>query len=189
MKIEDLLKDMPSFETERLLLRKIVLTDLEDIFEFSSDSEVAHHMTWETNKSKEETLSNFLKPVIKGYEKGQSGEWAIVHKSDNKVIGTCSLFDWSNKHRKAEIGYVINKDFWGYGFATEAIKEIIGYGFNVLQLNRVEGGCDIDNVGSEKVMLKSGMQFEGILRKNEFIKGEFRDTKIFSILREDYSFS
>ncbi|MGM0898079.1 MAG: GNAT family N-acetyltransferase [Bacillota bacterium] len=56
----------------------------------------------------------------------------------------------------------------------------------MLQLNRMEGGCDVDNFGSEKVMLKSGMTFEGILRKNERIKGEFRDTKIFSILKSEF---
>ena len=186
MEIENLLKEIPVLETERLLLRKVAVTDLEDVFEFSSDPEVAHHMTWEKNSTKEETLVNFLQPALEGYTEGQCGTWAIVQKESNKVIGTCSLVDWSNMHRKAEIGYVLNREFWGSGFATEAFKEVIKYGFNTLHLNRMEGGCDIDNYGSEKVMLKLGMKFEGVLRKNELIKGEFRDTKIFSILKEEF---
>lgn len=186
MKIEDLLIEIPVLETDRLLLRKIALTDVDDIFEFSSDPEVAYHMTWETNRSKEETLTNFLKPVIKGYNSGLSAEWAVVHKESGKIIGTCSLVNWSNEHYKAEIGYVFNREYWGFGFATEAVNEVIIYGFNTLQLNRLEGRCDIDNPGSEKVMIKLGMQYEGLLRKNEFIKGIFRDTKIFSLLNNDF---
>ena len=65
MQIEAFLKAIPNFETDRLILRKIELNDLEDIFEFSSDPEVAHHMTWEVNKSKEETLNNFVNVVIR----------------------------------------------------------------------------------------------------------------------------
>lgn len=186
MDIEELLKDLPTFETKRLILRKITLSDLDDIFEFSSDPEVAHHMTWEVNKSKDETLNNFIKTVMKGYENGQSADWAIVYKESKKVIGTCSFVDWSNEHKRAEIGYVLNKNYWGHGFVSEAIKEVIKFGFRSVQLNRIEGGCNTDNIGSEKVMLKVGFEYEGTLRKNEFIKGEFRDTKVFSILKDEF---
>ncbi|MEZ0480384.1 GNAT family N-acetyltransferase [Planococcus sp. SSTMD024] len=186
MKIENHLKDMPTFETERLQLRKVTRHDLDDVFEFSSDFEVAQRMTWEKNDSKEETLSNFLQPTVDGYKDGQSGVWAIVYKESEKVIGIRSLVAWSNEHQKAEIGYVLNRKFWGAGVATEALQEILNYGFGVLQLNRIEGGCDLDNIGSEKVMLKAGMTFEGVLRESERIKGEFRDTKIFSILKSEF---
>ncbi|PGT75335.1 MULTISPECIES: GNAT family N-acetyltransferase [Bacillaceae] len=186
MNIEASLIALPSFETNRLLLRKINLNDLDDIFEFSSDPEVAHHMTWEVNKSKEETLNNFISVVMNSYKTGQSADWALVHKESNKVIGTCSFVDWSNDNQKAEIGYVLNRKYWGQGLASEAIKEVIKYGFETLELNRIEGGCDTDNIGSEKVLLKAGFKYEGTLRKNEYIKGQFRDTKLFSILKEDY---
>ena len=186
MKIEEFFENIPNLETEHLLLRKVLLTDLDDIYEFSSDPRVAHHMTWEVNKSKEETLNNFVNIVIKNYDKGQSSAFAIAHKDTGKVIGTCSFIDWSNEHCNAEIGYVLNQNYWGQGFATEAIKELIKFGFETIKLNRIQGRCDIDNIGSEKVMLKSGMIFEGTLRKNEFIKGEFRDTKIFSILKVEF---
>jgi [ribosomal protein S5]-alanine N-acetyltransferase len=186
MVTEKFFNKIPSLETERLFLRKVKLDDLDDIFEFSSDAEVAHHMTWEANTSKEETLGNFVNVVIERYKKGQSADWAIVYKESQKVIGTCAFVDWSNQHRKAEIGYVLNKNYWGYGFATEAIKELIKFGFECTNLNRIEGGCDTDNIASENVMLKVGMTFEGTLRKSEFIKGEFRDTKVFAILKEDF---
>ncbi|MFP3421950.1 GNAT family N-acetyltransferase, partial [Bacillus sp. SIMBA_161] len=121
-------------ETDRLILRKVAVHDLDDVFEFSSDPEVAHRMTWVKNDSKEETLSNFLQPTVDGYNQGQSGVWAIVCKKNKRVIGTCSLVAWSNEHEKAEIGYVLNRKFWGTGIATEAVKEILKYAFGVLQL-------------------------------------------------------
>lgn len=189
MKIEEFLKELLVFETDRLLLRKINVNDLDDIFEFSSDPAVAHHITWGVNKTKEETLNNFINVVVGNYHLGQSGDLAIVLKKSKKVIGTCSFIDWSNEHSNAELGYVLNRNYWGHGYATEAIKELIKFGFEKIQLNRIQGRCDIDNIGSQKVMLKVGMCFEGTLRKNEFIKGEFRDTKVFSILKEEFFLS
>lgn len=174
-----ILKKMPHLETNCLLLRKIEAEDLDDIFEFSSDLFVAYHMTWEVNKTKEETWEKFLKRALAGYEKGQSGNAAIVLKKTRKVIGTCSYIDWSNQHSSAEIGYVLNRHYWGFGYATEAVKELIKFGFEHMQLNRIQGRCDHDNFASEKVMQKSGMSFEGILRKSEFIKGNSEIQKFF----------
>ena len=186
MEIENFFKPIPVLETERLLLRKIELDDVDDLFEIFSDPQITDSMTWEVNQTKEDTLNKFIKVVTKRHEEGQSVDWAIVLKENGKVIGNCAFIDWSNRHSKAEIGYVMNKAYWGKGLATEALNELIRFGFDVIGLNRIEGGCDIDNFGSEKVMLKVGMQYEGTLRKNEFIKGEFRDTKVFAMLKEDY---
>lgn len=187
MEIEKFFKEIPVLETERLIYRKIELNDVDDLFEIFSDKDTTYCMTWEVNKTKEDTLNKFIKVINKRHEQGQSVDWAIVHKESKKVIGNCAFIGWSNKHSKAEIGYVLNKAYRGQGFATEALQELIRFGFEIIQLNRIEGGCDIDNAASEKVMLKVGMQFEGVLRKNEFIKGEFRDTKIFAMLKEDYT--
>jgi [ribosomal protein S5]-alanine N-acetyltransferase len=187
MEIATYFKEIPVLETERLLIRKIELNDVDDLFEVFSDPEVTHHMTWEVSKTKEETLKNFITVVMERHKKGESVDWSIVHKDSKKVIGNCAFVGWSDQHSKAEIGFVLNKHYWGKGFASEVLKELIRFGFEVIQLNRIEGVCDPDNVGSEKVMQKVGMKFEGLLRKNEYIKGEFRDTKVFSILKEEYS--
>ncbi|WP_394233874.1 GNAT family N-acetyltransferase [Niallia oryzisoli] len=186
MEIGNFLKEIPVLETERLLLRRIALEDLDDLFEIFSNPEITHHMTWDVTKTKEETLNHFVKVVMDRHEKGQSVDWAIVHKESNKVIGNCAFIAWSEKHSRAEVGYVLNKQYWGRGYAAEALQGLIRFGFEVIGLNRIEGGCDRDNIGSENVMRKVGMKLEGILRKNEFIKGEFRDTKVFSILKKEY---
>ncbi|KMM37938.1 GNAT family N-acetyltransferase [Guptibacillus hwajinpoensis] len=181
MDFEDYLKEMAEFETERLKLRKLTYVDLDDVYEFCSNPKVAHPMTWEVNTSREIT-NDFLKVVITGYEDGESGEWAIEWKETGKVIGVAAFIEWSNNHKCIEIGYFLSENFWGRGIVTEALQELIRYGFNELNSNRIEGRCDTDNIGSQKVMRKLGMEYEGTLRKNEFIKGEFRDTQVYSIL-------
>ncbi|MGP4108466.1 GNAT family N-acetyltransferase [Virgibacillus sp. L01] len=181
MSFENCLMKMPDFETERLHLRKLSHDDVDDVFEFCSNPNVAGPMTWETNKTKEIT-SQFLEEVINGYADGVSGEWAIIWKESGKVIGVAAIIDWSNEHKNLEIGYFLSEDYWGTGTVTEALEKIIQYGFNELLAIRIEGRCDTDNIGSQKVMKKLGMRYEGTLRKNEFIKGAFRDTQIYSIL-------
>ncbi|WP_234978401.1 GNAT family N-acetyltransferase [Bacillus tuaregi] len=121
MEIENFFKPIPVLETERLLLRKIELDDVDDLFEIFSDSQITDSMTWEVNQTKEDTLNKFIKVVTKRHEEGQSVDWAIVFKENDKVIGNCAFIDWSNRHRKAEIGYVMNKAYWGKGLATEAL--------------------------------------------------------------------
>jgi [ribosomal protein S5]-alanine N-acetyltransferase len=181
MEIDAFFQRKPELETERLLLRKIYQEDLDDVFEFSSDPLAAHHMTWEVNRTKEETFRNFVGPAVES-----GGDFAIILKENDKVIGTCAFISWSDEHKQAEIGFILNRSFWGKGYATEAIERLIQWGFDVLGLMRIEGRCDLSNKLSEKVMKKSGMTYEGTLRKNAWIKGEFRDSKIYSILKEEY---
>ncbi|ELK44346.1 GNAT family protein [Halobacillus sp. BAB-2008] len=185
MDIENHLKRMPEFETERIKLRKLAYSDVEDVFAFCSNPNVAGPMTWEANRTKEET-NEFLRMVITGYEKGGSGEWAIEWKESGRVIGVAAFIDWSNKHKCVELGYFLSENYWGKGVATEALQELVHYGFKDLELNRIEGRSDTDNFGSQKVMKKLGMQHEGTLRKNEWIKGEFRDTEVYGMLAGDY---
>lgn len=186
MCVENHLKNMPEFETDRLFLRKLAYEDLEDVYEFCSNPNVSGPMTWETNTTKEKTRQ-FLEHVITGYSKGEAGEWGIVWKETNKIIGVAAIIEWSNKHQSIEIGYFLSENYWGKGIVTEALGKIIEYGFTILNTNRIEGRCDADNIGSQKVMKKLGMKYEGTLRKNEWIKGEFRDTQYFSILANEFN--
>ncbi|ENH96059.1 GCN5-related N-acetyltransferase [Gracilibacillus halophilus YIM-C55.5] len=180
--------DIPTFETGRLCLRKLTLADLDDVFNFCSNPKVAEPMTWETNKTKEVT-HEFLKSVVNGYEKGESAEWAIVWKTNQRVIGVVAIINWSNTHKSIEVGYFLSESYWAQGIVTEALIKVIQYGFSELKANRIEGRCDIHNVGSQKVLKKVGMTYEGTLRKNEFIKGEFRDTQIYSILADEFNWN
>ena len=185
MKLLDILADLPTIETERLLLRKITLNDASDMFEYASNPEVSEYTMWSTHVSIEDT-KYFLKSLTKMYKKRELVDWGIVHKAEKKFIGTCGFVEWSMTHSRAEIGYALSARYWSEGYMSEAVNAIIEFGFREMLLNRVVGRCEVHNIASARVMEKVGMQFEGILRQQLFVKGKYWDLKIYSILREEF---
>ena len=185
MSLDQLLADLPALETDRLLLRKVRMEDAPDIFEYASDPNVPIYMPWEPHQSIQETYE-YLERVMERYRQSRPGPWAIVHRRDAKMIGTCSFSKWEREDNRAEIGYVLNPRYWGQGYMSEAVRAIVAFGFRELGLNRIQARCDVPNVGSARVMEKAGMTFEGVLRQLLLVKGSYRDLKIYSILRSEW---
>lgn len=185
MEIQDIFGNLPQLETKRLILRKMTLADAQDIFEYASDPEETKYAEWHYHKSIEDSIS-FLKSVIQKYENKEVSEWGIILKENNKFIGTCAYLWWQPAHNRAEIGYALSRKYWGKGLMTEAIKEVIKFGFEQMQLNRIEGRCIVENFASQRVLEKVGMKFEGILREQLLVKGVYRNIKLYSILRKEY---
>lgn len=84
------------------------------------------------------------------------------------------------------MGYTLARELWGQGLITEALGAIIAFGFKELELLRLAALCQVDNIGSARVLEKSGLKFEGVLRQYYFIKGAQRDMKIYSILKHEW---
>ncbi|TAE14087.1 MAG: N-acetyltransferase [Oscillatoriales cyanobacterium] len=185
MKLLDILANIPTIETERLLLRKITLNDASDMFEYASNPEVSEYTMWSTHTSIEDT-KYFLKSLTKMYKRKELVDWGIVHKAEKKFIGTCGYVEWSMTHSRAEIGYALSARYWREGYMSEAVNAIIEFGFREMLLNRIVGRCEVNNIASARVMEKVGMQLEGILRQQLFVKGRYWDLKIYSILREEF---
>lgn len=114
--------------------------------------------------------------------------WAIVPQDDGKVIGSISVVGMSNNMEKCEIGYCLAKSYWNQGIITESLEAMIKYLFNEIGFHRIQATHNIANVASGKVMLKSGMKYEGKLRKyNKSNKGIFVDCNIYFIIKEDFT--
>lgn len=138
---------------------------------------------WETHRSIEDSEA-FLRLATEGYERGDFGGWGIVLKDSGAFIGTCGLeAGYAPEHARAELGYVLAREFWGRGLMPEAVRAVVRFGFSRMDLNRVEARCIAENTASARVMEKAGMTYEGTLREREFIKGAYRDMKLYSILR------
>ncbi|MCX6174866.1 MAG: GNAT family protein [Ignavibacteriales bacterium] len=178
-------QEIPKIETERLILRKITVDDVNDIFEYASIPDVTTFVLWDTHKTKQDSI-DFVKIADEQFNNNISLIWGIVIKSENKLIGTIDLRNWNTIHNCGEIGYVISKKYWNKGYVSEAIKVVIKFGFEVLHLNRIEAHCEEENIGSWKVMEKCGMKYEGTLREKVFIKERFRSMKMYSILKREW---
>ncbi|MDQ7816692.1 MAG: GNAT family protein [Melioribacteraceae bacterium] len=181
-----IIKDVPVLESERLILRSFAEDDIDDIFEYASIPEVTEYLPWETHRTIDDTKA-FLKISNEMFENRDIVDFAIVLKSENKVIGGISIREWNNANRCADIGYVISPKYWNRGIITEAIKRIIKFGFDKLNANRIEAHCDEKNIGSYRAMEKAGMKYEGTLRQKVMMKGSFVNMKLYSILKEEYS--
>ena len=182
--LEPLFIDIPTIETARLLLRKLTFDDAADVFAYASDLDVARMTTWQPHTSLDDSRA-FLTAAQRGYRDGDGGPWGIVLKEYGRVIGTVglSVVSW---HARAELSYAIGKQWWGRGYTTEAAQAALRFGFESLQLNRIEARCVPTNVASERVMQKLGMHFEGLLREHMYAKGRFDDFKLYSLLRREW---
>ena len=185
MNISDIYTDLQPLKTERLLLRKLREDDLDNFYAWASDPDVARYVTWDAHQSPDETRE-FIDSTRDRYKNGRLAPWAIVHGQDNIMIGLDGFCEWNTKHRRAELAYVLSKAYWNKGYMTEASRAIIDFGFQYMNLNRIEARCRIPNIGSARVMEKCGMRFEGILREVSYIKGCFRDLKIYAIVKRDW---
>jgi len=177
--------DLPNLTTDRLILRKLEISDADDIFRFTSSPSITKFLTWEAHTSKKQT-EEFLKGVQCKYEAGQPAQWALALRETNRVIGISGFINFMKEHRRAEVAYILSEEYSGKGYMTEALLKILEIGFSELNLNRIEAKCEKDNFASERVMQKLGMDFEGLFKDFLSIKGKFNDFKFYSILKKNF---
>jgi [ribosomal protein S5]-alanine N-acetyltransferase len=175
-----------SIQTERLILRPITMKDAPDIFAYASDPEVTKYVRFVTHKSVKDTHA-FIRRVRASYEKGITPLWGMELKASGRLIGALGFLQWPNPDRRAELGYVVNRNVWGQGYVTEAAKAVCDFAFKKMNVNRIEAGTILGHVASQRVLEKCGFKFEGVLRQRELIKGKFPDVTMYSLLRSDYS--
>ena len=175
----------PNLTTERFILRPMSLDDTDDMYEYAKNADVTKYLTWSPHPDKTYTFE-YLTYIQTRYKAGEFYDWSIVCKDSGKMIGTCGFTRFDYKNDLAEIGYVINPRYQGQGVATEVVSRIITFGFENLMLNRIEARFIEGNNASRRVMEKSNMNFEGILRGSALIKGDYKNIGVCSILRKDF---
>ena len=182
----------PSLKTPRLLLRAVRPRDDVALFDYARDPEVARYTTWEAHSSLADA-QQFLAHVLDNYRVGKIGYWAIEHQSEKKLIGAIGLHGdivpgqvVEFLDARAELAYVLARPYWNQDLMTEAALAVLEFGFSQWKLNRIEARCLVENAASARVMEKLGMKYEGTLRQQIYIKGAFRDLKIYAILKSDW---
>lgn len=181
----EIFKTIPTIETERLILRRMMPSDLSDVYDYAKRAEVSEFLLWYPHDTTAFTRK-YLKIVDSKYKRGEFYDWAVVCKADGRMIGTAGFTSIDVYNNNAEIGYVLNSDYWGRGLAAEAARAVITFGFEALRLVRIEAKYMTDNLGSKRVAEKCGMREEGILRQSVYAKGRYVDVCLCSILVDEY---
>jgi [ribosomal protein S5]-alanine N-acetyltransferase len=184
MEIKDIFLEMPVIETERTILRKMNANDAEDMFEYSSNQEVTKCLSYD-HKSIEDA-EKYIQTKVEKYALGECMIWGIEYKGNKKYIGACGFTHWDIENQSAEIAYSLNQDYWGRGIMSEIVYKLFQFGFEKMNLNRIEARCWSENDKSVRIMEKNNMNFEGVFREQIFVKGKHRDIKMYSILRREF---
>ena len=174
--------------TIRLNIREIELKDIDNVHQLHSLSETDEFNTLgipETIQETEDILSGWLAEQKK--EPRNAYVFGIDLKDELKFIGLIAINPGKKNYRTAEVWFKVHKDFWRKGYTTEALIKLLDFGFNHLQLHRIEAGCAVDNIASIKVLEKAGMTREGMKRKKLPIRGEWKDNYFYGILDEDFN--
>ena len=177
--------NMPTLKTERLSLRPMHVIDAEDMFDYAKREQVTEYLLWKEHPSVSYT-KDYLKYIHSRYALGDFYDWAVIDRESRRMIGTCGFTKIDTANNSAEIGYVLNPDFWGRGFATEAAMCVLEFGFRELGLRRIEARFMKGNDASLAVMKKLGMTLDGYLRDNIYVKGYYRTVGVCSVLATEY---
>ncbi|MEA4972719.1 MAG: GNAT family N-acetyltransferase [Candidatus Metalachnospira sp.] len=168
-------------ETERLILRHIIESDDEDIFEYSSNPLVGPDAGWKPHENIEET-----RQIMKEIFLDQESVFGMVLKKSGKLIGSVGLIPDPKRENQnvLMLGYAMSHDYWGIGLMTEASKEVIRYGLEDLNLSRISCCCYPFNSRSRSVIKKCGFEYEGTLKDCEMrYDGEIFDFECYSLAK------
>ena len=177
---------MPELKTPRLLLRRLTMRDAGDIYRYSRDPEVARHVLWDAHRSIGDSRA-YLRYMLHRYRAHEPASWGIEELSTGRIIGTIGFMWIQQDNAAAEVGYSLARDCWNRGFMTEALGAVIQYGFDFMNLNRIEAQHETTNPASGAVMRKCHMCKEGTLRSRLFNKGKYVDVDLYAILRRDFN--
>jgi [ribosomal protein S5]-alanine N-acetyltransferase len=173
----------PILKTERLLLRRVNNTDVNEIMSLRSNPETMKYIPRPLVKTIEDALEH-IAMIDEKIEKNEGINWAITLKDYSKLIGIIGYYRIKPEHYRAEIGYMILPEYNGKGIVSEAIKEVVKYGFEVMQLHSIEAVIDPENYASAKVLEKNEFVKEAHFKENEFYEGRFLDSVIYSKLNK-----
>ncbi|MDU1906244.1 MAG: GNAT family protein [Dysgonomonas sp.] len=175
----------PVLHTERLDLVEIGVQHLEDLFVLYGDIEVVrfYNLLPYTNVDDGRKYIEWYQERIGN---GLAIRWGIALKGESGIIGTIGFNNYTRLHR-ANIGYDLQKKYWNKGYITEALEAVLDFGFETLEINRIEAEVMQSNLASEKVLHKLGFIKEGILREWMFWNNNYYDMSMFSLLKKDWN--
>jgi RimJ/RimL family protein N-acetyltransferase len=173
-------------ETKRLILRPLNIEDEETIYQYVKDYDIARWTINIPHPYPRDGAISFIRQARELMDEGLCYELAILLKFNQEIVGVVSFVKVDITHRNAELGFWVGKPHWNKGIATEAASRILEFGFGDLDLERIFSKCFYDNLPSQRVMEKIGMEYEGKFRHEVFKENRFIDMTYYSLLKEDW---
>jgi ribosomal-protein-alanine N-acetyltransferase len=183
---ETYFKHFPTLESDRLLLRKLELTDALEVLSIRSDESVMAYMDSERQSTVEQS-ERFISMKLNMYQENTGIFWAIIEKSTNTFIGDFSFFKVDHKNSRGEVGYTSKSEFWGKGYMQEAMISILSFGFRELKIHSLEAHINPGNDKSRAILTKMGFQKEAYFRENHYYDGKYLDSETYSLLASEFN--
>ncbi len=171
--------------TQRLLLRPLQTGDVDALFAVFGDAEVMRY--WSTPPWTDAEAGAAM--VALDQASGPDADWmrlGLVRRADDRLLGTCTLFDHQAHSRRCELGYALAREAWGQGLMHEALTAMLDHGFGAWNLNRVEADIDPRNRASARTLERLGFCREGLLRERWIVGGEVCDSALYGLLQRDW---
>ena len=173
-----------TLHSERCYMRKLEITDAQQLFEnVYSDSKVSGYMSWDCYKNTHDVM-NYLTKWQKHYEQNEC-YWGIFLKENDLLIGTVYLYDENTGAEVGFISYCLGSKFWGNGYATEAVKVVLEYGFKEIGYNNITTFVAKSNCRSQNVLSRLGFKCEAILRMRDKTDFGIEDCLSYSLLNSE----
>ena len=176
------MKKQPILETQRLILRPFSLDDSGDVKRLAGERAIAENTFSVPHPYESGVAEKWISTHQNQFTQNEAVIFAITLAETKALIGSVSLLNISLEHENAELGYWIGIPYWQKGYCTEAVKTILNYGFESLQLHRIYAVHYTDNIASGKVLLKAGMKHEGLIHHAVKKWGEFKDLELYAVI-------
>jgi ribosomal-protein-alanine N-acetyltransferase len=177
--------ERPTLHTDRLVLRPFAMTDCADVTRLAGEREIAATTLMIPHPFYLADAERWIGAHQERFDKGDGVSWAVTRADDGALVGAVGL-NITADHDRAELGYWVGVPFWGQGFATEATRAALRYGFRELKLNRIFAYHFTGNDASGRVLRKLGMIHEGCARQHMKKWGAYVDCEQYGLVRADY---
>jgi RimJ/RimL family protein N-acetyltransferase len=171
-------------QTNDLYLRPLGLADAKAMFAMLSDAQSMKYWSDPPITHVDEAIK-VLQEDVESDARGDSLCWAVMLKSRDKMIGKSILFQFSPTNRRAEIGFILNREYWRQGLMQQTLEAVIDFAFKRLDLHRIEADVDVENTGSLAILEKLGFEREGLFRDRWCVYGEWQDSVMLGLIRPD----
>ena len=176
---ELILPPYTQLETERIILRRVTMEDVVEIFNLRTNKEAMKFIKKPELKSLDDA-----RDLIKIMNEENRIQWGITLKNEKKIIGSIGFHRFIKEHYRAEIGYMLDPTYWNKGIMSEAIAKVIDFGFNKIKLHSIEAIIDPENIASRMTLEKFNFIKEAYFKENFFFEGEFFDSEVYSLLNK-----